>query len=111
MACVRTVRLGVVPAGAVDSGGGGEAEVVDEDRAFRPERGAELAAGFVEGRSVAPPLAVWESRTTIDGSGLRPALMRAARRSRSMAAAQTPLARQRRNCCQKAPQGPNSAGR
>jgi len=44
-------------------------------------------------------LTVWQSNMTIDGSGSRPALARASRRSSVSAFSQTPLARHRRNCC------------
>ena len=52
-----------------------------------------------------PPRTVWPSIISIEGVAVRPFLSRIISAIRSMAVAQTPLARQRRHCCQTAGQG------
>ncbi len=52
-----------------------------------------------------PPRTVWPSIITIEGVGVRPFLVRMSVAIRVIAPAQTPLARQRRHCCQTAGQG------
>jgi hypothetical protein len=58
-----------------------------------------------------PPLAVWASTITIEGSEWRYLTMRIVRASRPIAAAQTPFARQRRHWLQTALQGGKRSGR
>jgi len=48
---------------------------------------------------------------TVDGSGSRPWLSRTRPARRAVARAHTQFARQRRHCCQTAPQGGNRSGR
>ena len=52
-----------------------------------------------------PPRTVWPSIITIEGVAVRPCFLRMISAIRSIAVAQTPLARHRRHCCQTASHG------